>query len=136
MGGNTVSALVGVACAHLLPDPALAAPLAGALAIGTMFALRCLHPPGGAVALTAVLGGQAVHDAGFAFAFMPVALNSALIVGAALVYNNATGRRYPHLPHAADRNVHATGDALPAERLGITEEDRKRRCCAMAKCWT
>ena len=123
IGGNTLSALVGVACVHLVPDPLLAAPLAGCLAIAAMFALRCLHPPGGAVALTTVLGGAAVHDAGVLFAFEPVALNSALIVGAALIYNNLTRRRYPHVPHAADRNVHATGDPGPGARLGITEAD-------------
>lgn len=123
VGGNTVSALIGVACVHLVPDWLLAAPLAGALAIGTMFALRCLHPPGGAVALTTVLGGQAVHDAGFLFALSPVALNSAIIVIAALLYNNLTGRRYPHAQHAADKNVHATGDPAPGARLGITETD-------------
>jgi CBS domain-containing membrane protein len=123
VGGNTVSALIGVACVHLIPDWLLAAPLAAALAIGTMFALRCLHPPGGAVALTTVLGGQAVHDAGFLFAFSPVALNSTIIVIAALLYNNLTGRRYPHAQHAADKNVHATGDPAPSARLGITETD-------------
>lgn len=123
IGGNTLSALVGVACAHLVPDPLLAAPLAGCLAIAAMFALRCLHPPGGAVALTTVLGGAAVHQAGFLFALSPVALNSLLIVCAAILYNNLTGRRYPHAPHAADRNVHATGDPAPAARLGITEAD-------------
>jgi CBS domain-containing membrane protein len=123
VGGNTLSALVGVACLHGVPDPLLAAPLAGALAIGTMFALRCLHPPGGAVALTTVLGGQAVHDAGFLFALNPVALNSALIVVAAILYNNLTGRRYPHAQHAADKNVHGTGDPAPGARLGITEND-------------
>jgi len=123
VGGNTVSALVGAACLHLVPDPLLAAPLAGCLAIATMFALRCLHPPGGAVALTTVLGGHAVTDAGWMFALSPVATNSLLIVLAALLYNNLTGRRYPHAPHAADRNVHATGDPAPNARLGITEDD-------------
>lgn len=123
VGGNTLSALIGVACARLVHDPLLAAPLAGCLAIGAMFALRCLHPPGGAVALTTVLGGAAVHEAGFLFAFEPVALNSALIVGAAILYNNLTRRRYPHVAHAADRNAHATGDPAPAARLGITEQD-------------
>lgn len=122
VGGNTVSALVGVACAQLVPDPMLAAPLAGGLAIAAMFALRCLHPPGGAVALTAVLGGHAVHQAGFLFALSPVAVNCILMVAAALLYNNLTGRRYPH-PHAVDKNLHATGDPAPEARLGITEED-------------
>ena len=123
VGGNTLSALVGIACWHLVPDPLLAAPLAGCLAIAAMFALRCLHPPGGAVALTAVLGGTAVHAAGWQFALLPVALNSIVIVSAALIYNNLTHRRYPHAPHAADRNPHATGDPAPAARLGITEGD-------------
>ncbi|KQQ88943.1 HPP family protein [Massilia sp. Leaf139] len=123
VGGNTVSALIGVACASFIPDALLAAPLAGCLAIAAMFALRCLHPPGGAVALTAVLGGQAVQQAGWLFALSPVALNSTLIVLAAILYNNLTGRRYPHAQHAADRNVHGTGDPTPAARLGITEDD-------------
>ncbi|MBD8532823.1 MULTISPECIES: HPP family protein [unclassified Massilia] len=122
-GGNTVSALIGVACAALVPDTLLAAPLAGCLAIAAMFALRCLHPPGGAVALTTVLGGHAVHEAGWMFALNPVALNSTLIVLAAILYNNLTGRRYPHAQHAADRNLHGTGDPAPNARLGITEHD-------------
>jgi CBS domain-containing membrane protein len=88
-----------------------------------MFALRCLHPPGGAVALTAVLGGQAVSDAGFLFPLSPVALNCVLIVTVAVLYNNLTGRRYPHAQHAADKNLHATGDPAPETRLGITEGD-------------
>jgi CBS domain-containing membrane protein len=96
VGGNVVSATVGVVCARFIDDPMLAAPLAGCLAIAAMFQLRCLHPPGGAVALTAVLGGPAVHAAGFAFVLAPVGLNSALIAFAAILYNNATGRSYPH----------------------------------------
>jgi len=123
LGGNTVSAVVGVACFQLVPDALLAASLAGCLAIAAMFVLRCLHPPGGAVALTAVLGGHAVHEAGFLFAFTPVGLNSILIVAAALLYNNLTGRRYPHAQHAADKNSHATGDPVSEARLGITEDD-------------
>jgi CBS domain-containing membrane protein len=96
VGGNVVSALVGIACAHAIANPMVAAPLAGCLAIAAMFQLRCLHPPGGAVALTAVLGGPAVHAAGIGFALAPVGLNSFLLALAAVGYNNLTGRRYPH----------------------------------------
>lgn len=123
IGGNTIAALIGITCARAVPDPMLAAPLAGACAILAMFFLRCLHPPSGAVALTAVLGGPAVHAAGFGFALMPVALNSALIVLVALVYNNLTGRRYPHTQQTALRNVHATQDPAPTARLGFSPED-------------
>ena len=96
MGGNTVSALVGVSCALLLGPTGLAAGLAGVLAIAFMFSLRCLHPPGGAVAMTAVLGGSAVTHLGYQFAFWPVALNSALMLLAALLFNRLARRRYPH----------------------------------------
>jgi CBS domain-containing membrane protein len=101
----------------------LAAPLAGCLAIGAMFYLRCLHPPGGAVALTAVLGGPAVHAAGYHFVLWPVGLNSLLLALAALLFNNLTGRRYPHPQQSALQNVHATRDPVPSARLGFTKED-------------
>jgi len=127
IGGNTISALIGILCWQTVPNPALAAPLAGACAIFVMFLLRCLHPPSGAVALTAVLGGPAIHAAGFQFAFLPVCLNSTLIVIAALVFNNLTGRRYPHNQKSALRTAqqaaHATRDPAPMARLGFTAED-------------
>ena len=123
IGGNTISALVGITVTRLVHDPVLAAPLAGACAILVMFVLRCLHPPSGAVALTTVLGGPAVHAAGYHFAFLPVCLNSTLIVLAALVFNNLTGRRYPHTQQSPLKNVHATRDPAPTARLGFSTED-------------
>ena len=123
LGGNVVSALVGVACARWIGDPALAAALAVAGAIGAMFALRCLHPPGGAIALTAVLGGPAIQAAGFGFAFSPVALNSLLLLAVALVFNNATRHRYPHLHHVEPANEHKTADVPPSERTGFSSHD-------------
>jgi len=113
IGGNVVSALVGVACAQAL-DPLLAAPLAGGLAIAAMASLRCLHPPGGAVAVTAVLGGAAVHDAGFWFVLAPVGLNSVLMVLGAIAWNNLSGHRYPHVQPAA---------RPPEQKAGFASED-------------
>lgn len=122
-GGNLVSALVGVTCAMLIPDPAAAAAFAVALAIGAMFLLRCLHPPGGAVAFTAVLGGPAVTGLGYGFAFSPVAVNSLFLVLAALVFNNLLRHhRYPHQAHPHG-NRHGTSDPSPTGRLGFTRED-------------
>lgn len=120
MGGNAVSALVGVSCALLLGPTGLAAGLAGVLAIGAMFALRCLHPPGGAVAMTAVLGGSTVTQLGYQFAIWPVALNSALMLLAALLFNRLAQRRYPH--HSTVQ-PHRTSDPLPSRRLGFTHDD-------------
>ncbi|MGF6802262.1 CBS-domain-containing membrane protein [Paraburkholderia youngii] len=96
IGGNLVSATVGVTCAMLIGDPTLAAALAVALSISGMFALRCVHPPSGAVALTAVLGGPVIHALGYRFVLEPIAIQSAALLFAALVYHAATGHRYPH----------------------------------------
>ncbi|KTT46488.1 membrane protein [Pseudomonas oryzihabitans] len=98
VGGNTLSALIGIACARWLPEANLAAAMAVALAIAAMFALRCLHPPGGASALLMVLIGA--HD--FGYAWSPVALDSLLLVVAGLVYNNLTRRPWPHVPRPAE----------------------------------
>ncbi|MHA6492656.1 HPP family protein [Pseudomonas borbori] len=122
MGGNLVAALVGVACATWLGHGAAVAAMAGALAIGAMFALRCLHPPGGAVALTAVLAGDDIAQLGFHFALYPVALNSLGLLLIALVFNNAFRRRYPHRP-IDHGNVHKTADPIPRDRLGFTPAD-------------
>lgn len=123
VAGNTVSAFVGVACAQWITEPTAAAALAVAASIAAMFALRCLHPPGGAIALTAVLGGPAIQSAGFGFVLSPVALNSVLLLLAALAFNNATRRRYPQVAHPDHGNSHDTVDALPGDRLGFTPED-------------
>jgi CBS domain-containing membrane protein len=86
-----------------------------------MSLLRCVHPPGGAVALTAVIGGPAVLAAGYQFALMPVALNSALLLAAALAFNNLTRRPWPHVAPAAVE--HKTADPPPLERVGYTPAD-------------
>ncbi|HJV71449.1 HPP family protein [Ideonella sp.] len=91
VGGNTLSALVGIACVQLLGVAPWSAALAVGLAIAVMFALRCLHPPGGACALLMVLGGVADPS----FALQPVLLNSVLLMLAGVAYNRLTGRAYP-----------------------------------------
>lgn len=111
VGGNTFSALAGIACVQLLGDGPAAMACAVGLAIATMFALRCLHPPGGACALLVALGG--VADPRFALA--PVLLDSLLLVAAGTAYNRATGRRYPQLPAPAPQH--------PASRRSFTDAD-------------
>ena len=71
-----------------------AAGLAAGLVIACLFGMRCLHPPGAALALVAVVGGPQIEAAGFALLY-PVAFNSFLLVAVALIYNNLTGHSYP-----------------------------------------
>ena len=110
-----------MACARWIADPLLAAPVAAAVAIGAMMTLRCLHPPSGAVALTAVLGGPAVAAAGFHFVLVPVALNSLALTLAALAFNNAVRRAYPQPTTRAE--LHGTADEAPLARTGVSKAD-------------
>ncbi len=96
LGGNILSTLVGVAAFDLIPDVTIAAGVAVGAAILLMSLLRCLHPPGGAAALTAVIGSAGVHDAGYAFAFAPVGINSIALISIAMFWHRATARSYPH----------------------------------------
>jgi CBS-domain-containing membrane protein len=96
LAGHVFSALIGVACARWIGSPALAAACAVGLAIGAMHQFKCIHPPGGATALTAVLGGKAVHGLGFGFVLFPVLANGLVMVGIAIAFNWLFGwRRYP-----------------------------------------
>lgn len=92
VGGNTLSALAGITCASYIGDPVWAASIGVGLAMALMFSLRCLHPPGGATALLAVL----LHATSYSFALFPVLANSLLLVVSGMVYNHLTGRPYPH----------------------------------------
>lgn len=113
MGGNLVSALVGVTAARYIADPVGAAAAGIAVAIAAMFMLRCTHPPSGAVALTAVLGGPAVHALGYGFVIEPVAIQSVLLLATALAWHAATGHRYPHAP-GPESSGDTTTNAAPA----------------------
>jgi CBS domain-containing membrane protein len=91
LGGVTVSALIGVACAKAAPAW-LACPIAAGLALLVMAALRCWHPPGTAVALAAIVGGEAIRRQGWEFILRPVLLDWGLLVVAATLFQ----RVWPH----------------------------------------
>ncbi|POG24939.1 hypothetical protein C2855_01445 [Aeromonas bestiarum] len=114
--GNGVSALMGVLSAQLIPDMALASAAAVMLAIAAMFLTRSLHPPGGAVALTAVIGGEGIRQLGVGYVLLPVLFNSLLLLMLALLYNRLLGRRYPN-SGKAQPNRHQTADPQPSERI-------------------
>ena len=111
-GGHLVSALIGVTCARWLGgEPMLAASLAVALSIAAMYSLRCLHPPGGATALYAVLGGETVHALGYGYLFSPVLLNVIVLVTVAVVFNYPFAwRRYPQSCHQRTQPVAMTAE--------------------------
>lgn len=121
LGGNLSAAVIGVACAAGFRDPLMASAVAVSVAIVLMFVLRCIHPPAGAVALTAVVGGPAIHALGYGFVLYPVLVNSATLLLLAVVYNRATGREYPQR-HAVIPVGHQA-DATPDPARLLADED-------------
>jgi CBS-domain-containing membrane protein len=96
LGGNVISAVIGVTCAQWIPDTLFAAAFAVAISIGVMQYLRCVHPPGGATALAAVVGGEQIQVLGFNYVLTPVLLNVIAIIIVAVIFNYAfVWRRYP-----------------------------------------
>lgn len=94
--GHLLSAAIGVTCAHWLPAGWLAAALAVGLSVTVMHYARCMHPPGGATALAAVIGGPDIQSLGFAFLLAPVLLNVLTILSVAVLFNAMfPWRRYP-----------------------------------------
>ncbi|MBB3395204.1 MULTISPECIES: HPP family protein [unclassified Rhizobium] len=123
IGGNTISAMMGISAAHFIHEPIIAIGVGVSLAIGAMSFTRCLHPPGGAAALTAVLGGPAVASWGLLFPFVPVALNSCILVALGILFHKLGRRNYPHVAAPAPVNTHQTIDPPSAVRIGLREED-------------
>jgi CBS domain-containing membrane protein len=88
VGGHLISAAVGVACFRYLPDVlALQEAAAVATAIALMMLTRTVHPPGGATALIAVVGSDAVRGLGWGYLF-PVMIGALLLLVVALIGNN------------------------------------------------
>lgn len=121
IGGHMFSAFIGVSCQRLFPGQVWTSALAVGLAVSAMHYLRCIHPPGGATALVAVIGGPEIHNLGYGYMVAPVLLNTAAILGAAALFNSLfTWRRYP--AHLAKRRK---GKPVRAEerQYELTQED-------------
>lgn len=97
VGGHVLSALVGVAAYQVFsPHLWLASAIAVATAIAVMHLTKTLHPPGGATALIAVIGGEKVHQLGFLYALMPAGGGAIIMLVIALIINNIPkSRKYP-----------------------------------------
>lgn len=121
VAGHLVSAAIGVCCRQWLPEEEWVPALAVALAIAAMQYLRCVHPPGGATALAAVIGGPEIAAMGFWFLLNPVLVNVASILAVAVLFNNLfKWRLYPaHLM----KKQHAETLPASARYQQLTQED-------------
>ncbi|MBN4082239.1 HPP family protein [Mariprofundus ferrooxydans] len=116
VGGHLISATVGVTCAQWVPDLFLASGLAVGLAIFAMHQLRCLHPPGGAAALVAVVGGEQIHALGYLYVLIPVALNVAILGLAVALTRSLIARHKKKEPYIFYHDIHEDTD-IPNKAL-------------------
>lgn len=110
VGGHLISAAVGVTCAQWVPDLFLASGLAVGLAIFAMHQLNCLHPPGGAAALVAVVGGEQIHALGYLYVLIPVALNIAILGLAVALTRSLIARHKKKTPYIFYHDIHEETD--------------------------
>lgn len=123
--GNGTSALVALGVHHVTRDPALAVGASACLALGVMFVTRSLHPPGGAVALTAALNPAMLDALGLRFVLIPVVLGTVALVAMAMVWHRLNGRTYP-FRQPQDPGPHTTADKPAAQRLGLEPDELAR----------
>ena len=99
VGGHMVSALAGILAYKLLPNHiGLAAAVAVSVAIAGMHLTQTLHPPGGATALIAVIGGDSIHELGFLYMFKPILIGVLIMLAVALIVNNFSPSQTRHYP--------------------------------------
>lgn len=113
LGGLLIPAVVGQLCGLWLQPAWLAVAVALALAIWLTAALRCIHPPGGAMAVVFALGAQQHTPL-----LLTAGLNALAALMAVIVVNSLLpGRRYPQCGAAA------SPPQTPVPRRGIDHDD-------------
>ncbi|MHC6225001.1 HPP family protein [Pseudomonas sp. X10] len=121
LGSYACAGVIGLAMRHGFGAELWVAAAALGLSILVMCLLRCLHPPGGGVAVSVVLADSGLVALGD-HVLQPVLLNALILVTVAVVYNRLTGVRYPK-GAAPRKDLHHTHDPLPSERVGVNSED-------------
>ncbi|MBV4539979.1 HPP family protein [Pseudomonas vlassakiae] len=121
LGSYALAGAVGLALRQGFGPELWVAAVALGLSILVMCLLRCLHPPGGGVAVSAVLADPGLTAMGDHL-LEPVLLNVLILVAVAVIYNRLTGVQYPKAG-APRKDMHHTHDPLPSERVGISGAD-------------
>lgn len=123
LGGQVVSAIIGVSCALWFGNIALASACAVGGSIFAMLLLRCLHPPGAATAIAPILVGDPIHAMGYGFVLIPVSLNVMIMLAMVIVINRwLLGHDYPTISDNGNK---------PAQKTGISNQDVKQALKSM-----
>ena len=91
IGGNLFSAIIGVALANGIDDPRFGIPITVMCCMVAMRLFNCFHPPAASTGMAASLNKILT----FKYVLVPVLVDSILLIIAAYILNNATGKAYP-----------------------------------------
>ncbi|HAM24904.1 MAG TPA: HPP family protein [Actinobacteria bacterium] len=99
LAGHIVSALCGVTAFKVLGQyEVVAVAVALATSILLMQVIHAVHPPAGATAVFAVIGGPAITGLGYLFVLLPIAVGMVILVALAVVINNTFSTASHHYP--------------------------------------
>lgn len=121
LGSYGCAMLVGLGLHHWLGASLAVVCMALVLVVLLMCLLRCLHPPGAALAVSLALADPSLASMGMQV-IEPVLLNALCLLLVAVVYNRLTGVRYPKIV-APRKDLHHTQDAPVSERVGVSAGD-------------
>ena len=121
LGSYALAGVIGLVMRQHLGSELWVAGVALGLSLLVMCLLRCLHPPGGGVAVSAVLADSGLVAMGDHL-LEPIMLNALVLVAVAVVYNRLTGVRYPK-PGLPRKDLHHTHDPVPSARVGFSSDD-------------
>lgn len=122
VGGQLISALVGVTCAINIVETSTAAATAVGASVFLMLVMRCLHPPGAATSLAPIMAGSSITSLGYSFVIVPVAINVLSMLILAVIINRWVMKRdYPSPLPVEKKQIHSS--TASGRHIGFSEQD-------------
>lgn len=121
LSGNLLATVIAITVSLWIDEPTLRVGMVLFSCILCLLVLRCMHPPSCALAVAVALHQEMILQWGYQLLW-PVALNSLLLLGFAIAFNNTTGQRYPRQPLPVV-NRHQTRDLPSWQRTQLQEQD-------------
>ncbi len=124
VGGQLLSAVVGVYCALNIIETSSAASVAVGGSVIVMLLMRCLHPPAAATSLTPIMAGSSITSLGYSFVLVPVAINVAIMLILAIIINRWVMKRNYPTPLPIEKPTNQRYTVIePSHQIGFSEQD-------------
>ncbi len=123
LGGCLAASVSALLAATLPVHPLVVVAVAVAATLWLMIRFRCLHPPGGALAMLIAAEGVQPPLQALLLIGVVVANVLAMLLAAWAVNNYLLRWRYPQCRSESTASLHRTADLSPTERTGLSHED-------------